>query len=131
MRLDEIARTFIGVPWRESGRTRAGVDCVGLIAACAQEAGFALDPSFDYTRKTPPAQLSRAMYRAGRRVALTDMQVGDIMVGEQGITLHIGIVSSVEPCRVIHAPLGAAVLERDLNLGIFKVRGLYRLCPKP
>lgn len=39
----EEARTWLGTPWRHQGRTRKGVDCVGLIVQVANSLG--LNPS--------------------------------------------------------------------------------------
>lgn len=47
-----IARSFIGVPFLHQGRSRAGVDCLGLVICTLQEQGI-LPPNFerrDYAR---------------------------------------------------------------------------------
>lgn len=41
-RLIEEARALVGVPWRHQGRTRKGVDCIGLVLVAAQNAGLDL-----------------------------------------------------------------------------------------
>ncbi len=35
----EVARTWIGVPWREVGTRRDGVNCLGLLVGVARELG--------------------------------------------------------------------------------------------
>lgn len=39
-RIVEQARTWIGVPFLHQGRTRIGVDCLGLVIAVGQELGM-------------------------------------------------------------------------------------------
>lgn len=41
MEMAQQVRSWIGTPWLHQGRTRAGVDCVGLILAAAAELGVA------------------------------------------------------------------------------------------
>ena len=42
----ELARTFLGVPFVHQGRSRAGVDCLGLVICTLQEQGI-LPPDFE------------------------------------------------------------------------------------
>lgn len=37
------ARNLIGVPWRHQGRTRHGLDCIGLVQMAARNAGLDLE----------------------------------------------------------------------------------------
>ena len=49
MRLDEAARTFIGVKWQHQGRTVFGLDCVGLVVASMAACGLPCDDRTDYS----------------------------------------------------------------------------------
>ena len=40
------ARSWLGVPWLHQGRTRAGIDCAGLLICIARELGL-VAPAFD------------------------------------------------------------------------------------
>lgn len=40
------ARGWLGVPYRHQGRSRTGVDCIGLVIVAARDAG-AIPPDFD------------------------------------------------------------------------------------
>jgi cell wall-associated NlpC family hydrolase len=63
--LVERARTWLGVPFVHQGRTRAGVDCIGLFEALLREAG-ALPAGFNeptnYGRR-PSGRLEAALTR--------------------------------------------------------------------
>lgn len=60
IRLVEEARALLGVPWRHQGRTRKGVDCIGLVLLAAQNAGVDLikvsgiNPPRTYSRNPDP-----------------------------------------------------------------------------
>jgi cell wall-associated NlpC family hydrolase len=57
--IDE-ARTLIGTPWRHQGRTRRGVDCIGLVTLAAKNAGLdimklcGIRPPANYGRDPDP-----------------------------------------------------------------------------
>lgn len=42
----EMARSWLGVPFAHQGRSRAGVDCAGLVICVARQAGL-VAPDFD------------------------------------------------------------------------------------
>jgi cell wall-associated NlpC family hydrolase len=55
-------RAWLGTPWLHQGRTRSGVDCVGLILAAAAELGIKRAASLelaDYGRQTNDDRLRR------------------------------------------------------------------------
>ena len=45
------ARTWLGVPWRHQGRSRAGVDCAGLVVLVARALELADHDSTAYGRR--------------------------------------------------------------------------------
>lgn len=45
----EIARSYLDVPFVHQGRSREGVDCVGLVICVAREAGL-IEPTYNYSR---------------------------------------------------------------------------------
>jgi cell wall-associated NlpC family hydrolase len=45
------ARTYLGVPWRHQGRTRAGLDCAGLIVMVARDLALSDYDSTAYGRR--------------------------------------------------------------------------------
>jgi cell wall-associated NlpC family hydrolase len=50
------ARELVGVPWIHQGRTRLGVDCIGLVVLAAKNAGLDI---FAAARVTPVRRYSR------------------------------------------------------------------------
>jgi cell wall-associated NlpC family hydrolase len=68
------ARSWVGVPFRHQGRTRDGVDCIGLVVAVARELQL-LDPGVDrtdYGRLPMSGELERAIAQHCTRVAAAE-----------------------------------------------------------
>ena len=63
------ARRWIGVRWRHQGRSRSGVDCIGL-CLCAVEAatGTAFSAPATYSRRPAGSALQQALAAALDRV---------------------------------------------------------------
>lgn len=80
--LIEIARTWIGTPYVHQGRLKGvGVDCVGLIACSALEAGLISQADYDslpvnYSRQANLATLRQQVIRFLRPVSAA--QPGDV-----------------------------------------------------
>lgn len=137
-RIADMAEEFIGVPYRWGGSSKAGVDCSGLVQRSAWMAGGAWLPRH-----------SRHLLHVGRRVALTGLQRGDVLVlkntgarpSEQsspdpGTTMggpavhpmHVAIAVSSD--EVLHASRQAwAVVREPLDslLTRYRVLGVRRL----
>ncbi len=45
----EVARSWIGTPYRHQGRSRSYVDCIGLIVCVGADLGETIEAPFDYT----------------------------------------------------------------------------------
>jgi cell wall-associated NlpC family hydrolase len=75
------ARSYIGTRWRHHGRSREGVDCVGLPIVCAQATrGWSTWPMPDYSATTQDETMLRMCRVHLVPVALADAQPGDIAV---------------------------------------------------
>lgn len=48
-RIVEIARTWVGVPYRHQGRTRQYVDCIGFIIGVGAEMGVQVIAPHNYS----------------------------------------------------------------------------------
>lgn len=108
----ETARTWLGVPWQHRGRSRLGVDCVGLPRCVYAELGVELPDFLLYGREPQPAVLEAHMTAALRPpvqrapVARAQLQLADIVVlRHPSLPRHVGIVGDYPGGRLslIHA----------------------------
>ncbi|MEO1720952.1 MAG: NlpC/P60 family protein [Pseudomonadota bacterium] len=88
------ARSWAGVPWRHQGRTRSGIDCVGLVLRVAETVG--LDVSGvdipDYGRE-PDGRLFGLFARNLTRITQEHARPGSVIVFARGTSAcHAGIV---------------------------------------
>lgn len=91
--LVRAARAYLGVPWRHLGRTRAGVDCIGLVILAAADVGLSLPDPAPYEREPQGARLLDGISAHARRVA--SVKPGDILVFRMGVYGgHVGIATT-------------------------------------
>lgn len=104
---------FVGLPWRDKGRERDGLDCYGLVALVyAEQAGIVL-PSYaeDYATsedREAVCDLIEGRAEPWREVAERDVRPLDlVLLRHAGVERHIGLV--VRRGYVLHIGL-------DLNV---------------
>ena len=117
------AQSWVGVPWRHQGRTREGIDCLGLLIVVARDLGLdrvpGSSPGIDVTapefrnyRRLPPAYLAT-------RLAEHLDRAGEIAPGRIGLfalpgsaPAHVAIFG--DGGDIIHAymPAGAVVRHK-------------------
>jgi len=108
------AVTYKGVPYRFGGMTKKGMDCSGLIFTSFKQ------------RDMPIARSSREMYRQGKRIALREVQRGDLLFfktrGRRGPINHVGLVTSVNngDVRFIHSTTSKGVIVTSLHENYWK-----------
>ena len=128
------ARAYIGTRWRDKGRSRRGLDCVGLLIVVGWETGL-LSREYDvrdYPRRPVDSRLIRTLARwARRRPQDAAPMTGDLVafVGSEGLGCHVGIVSRGASAAAVPGLVHASeelgrVAEHDLPRG--RVLGLYR-----
>lgn len=113
-RADEIvdeARTWIGARYHHQGRTKAGVDCIGLIGGVASALGlpeaaqWAADREAQgYGREPEPELLAKLCARYLDKIEVAG--VGDILllvVPPVIAPRHFAIVTGLDPLYVVHA----------------------------
>lgn len=94
MRLDEAARQYLGVPWRRMGRTRYGVDCIGLLLLAAKDCGYNVPEIEPYEDEPSDSRLADTLLEYCDEVMVAQMQPCDIATFQVGLYAgHIGIVS--------------------------------------
>lgn len=133
MRLDEAARAYLGVPWRHLGRSREGLDCIGLALLAARDCGLAADDPAPYAREPSSQRLRQELALALDEVPVADARPGDVLVFNLGLYAgHIGIRAEHPDYRVasvIHAyaPRRRVVEEPLASLDAGTLTGAYRL----
>lgn len=129
--LAEIARKYIGTPFRHQGRIPGhGLDCAGVVVCAMREAG--LDP-FDWKGyNAAPRDSEILAYAAANaeQLALEEAAPGDVIVIRycKGAPLHFVVLSG--DGKLIHANQ-TAVMEHAITpawrrrmLSAWRVRGL-------
>lgn len=96
-------RTYIGVKWRHQGRTKAGVDCVGLLVCAAADLGITLPDDQNYGMRPGSSRIIKHVLDQCLEIEPVDMKTGDILlVTVQGEDpQHIMIMTG--PNQVLHA----------------------------
>lgn len=93
------ARSYLKVRWHHQGRSRAGVDCIGLVVVVAHQLGLSRADVADYGR-LPDGKALRGLL-AQHLMITRDAQPGDVLLMRmERNPLHVGIVSDV---GLIHA----------------------------
>ena len=128
------ARSYEGVPWRHLGRSRTGVDCIGLVLLAAREAGIELPDPAPYAREPQGTRLLEGILAHTTRVA--EAAPGDVLLFRLGLYGgHVGIASThptwgVPACLHAYAPRRQVVeqpIDAELRaalLGAFRLPSL-------
>jgi cell wall-associated NlpC family hydrolase len=97
----ELAREYLGTPYRYGGSTRKGMDCSGLVLRVFERAGQDLP------------RTSASQFKVGQRVAASDLMPGDLVffANGSGRVNHVGIYAGGR--RFIHASTGKRVVRYD------------------
>lgn len=124
------ARRWIGVRWRHQGRSRSGVDCIGLCLCTVEAAtGAVFAAPVTYSRRPSGPALQQALTAALDRVQSGSGRCGDIaLFSEAGQRVHVGILAEKDGLQtVIHAHARRrSVVEEPLEI-FGPVSGLYRM----
>jgi cell wall-associated NlpC family hydrolase len=133
MTLDEAARGYVGVPWRHLGRSREGLDCIGLVLLAARDCGIDAPDPGAYAREPSSQRLRQELAQVLDEVPLAAARPGDVLVFNLGLYAgHIGIRAEHPDYRVpsvIHAyaPRRRVVEEPLASLDAGTLTGAYRL----
>lgn len=135
----EAARRYLGVPFRHQGRSRLGVDCLGLLVCIARDCDlkhdekqiFLLD-EVDYGHFPDPKRLYFGLMKVFEPVSREDMHVGDVLLLRiDGQARHLAVVGdySLGGLSLIHAyaPARKVVEHRLDESWMEKVRTVLRL----
>lgn len=122
------AREFIGTRYRHQGRSREGVDCIGLPACVRAELGLETLDVTDYGRRA--SDESMLEWCRERMVTVAELQPGDILVMAFGTDRHMAIVGDYPHggFSIIHAYIdNRCVVENRLDESFMaRVIGSFR-----
>ena len=118
------ARGYIGVPWRHQGRSRFGIDCVGLLVCAAHDLGIQVADMRAYEREPRAHDLACMLRR--HCVSVPVARPGDIVLMGRPST-HVGILTDAHrPFGLIHVPTNGACAEVRFDPDIHHLRATYR-----
>lgn len=124
------ARSFVGSRYRHQGRSRDGVDCIGLPVCVRAGLGLAALDVSGYARKTTDTEMLDFCRSHMVEVGRDDIQPGDVLVQMNGPLRHMAIVGDYlhGGLSIIHAWMPARkVVECRLTDDFMKaVRGCFR-----
>jgi cell wall-associated NlpC family hydrolase len=88
------ARGFDGVTWRHIGRSRLGIDCVGLVLLAARQAGHIVEDVPSYRRGANGYDVVREIAARTVPANLTAPAEGDIILFRDGLyPCHCGVLA--------------------------------------
>lgn len=125
------ARSFEGVKWRHQGRSRAGVDCIGLVVAARAALGLDTLDVHNYNRKQPGEPMLEYCRLHMLPVPIGELRAADVLVMAYGDFRHMAIVADCVygGLSIVEAHLEVGkVSERRLDDSILsRVRGAFRM----
>jgi cell wall-associated NlpC family hydrolase len=128
------AGRYIGLPFEDHGRSRAGLDCWGLVRLVLSEQFNIALPSFaaEYRRTTDTGKISDLILRetpAWQFVAMGEEQLGDVIILRQrGQPMHVGVVLGDQRMLHIEQGINSAIEAysgpcwKDRIFGFFRYR---------
>lgn len=114
----ELARSWLGVPWRHQGRNKLGIDCAGLVLLVAKEAAFFELEVGGYARSPDKQRFVNYFLEYMEQVPLLELKKGDVVLFRDRVSpTHCGIISEKHGVQhLIHAhALRKKVLEEPLQ----------------
>lgn len=127
--LDE-SRKWLGTRWVHQGRSRAGVDCVGLVIRVAHARGLSTFDTADYSRQPDAVRMRALLAEHMEPIAIARAQIGDVLLMRfERDPQHVAIVTDI---GIIHAYAQARrVVEHRLDsvwqgrvVGAYQFKGI-------
>lgn len=131
---EQIARQFLGIPYRHGGRDRKGLDCLGLVHLFYRELGIKVpdndgQPYANDWYKKAPERLLRGLLQVGKPVDLPaePLQPLDLVYFHMGGAItHAGVM--IDHRSFLHVLTRQTVQISPLNLAWKRrLRGARRL----
>ena len=125
-----VARSFLGVRYRHQGRSREGVDCIGLPVCVRKELGLPLMDEAGYAKRSAGREMLDYCRANMVPIDRSELRPGDLLVQMNDVVRHIAIVGDYPGggLSIIHAHLpNKKVVECRLDDQFMKtVRGCFR-----
>lgn len=121
------ARSYVGVPFRDKGRSLEGLDCIGLLVCAAKDCGVEVETPVPTYPSRPTVDLLTKQLKKHLLMVRpwSDMQVGDIIRFTRRDLTHVGIVGDkYQPFSVIHVTDITNCVETRLDMS--QVHSIYR-----
>mgnify|MGYP000898257751 CR=1 FL=1 len=122
IKISQVAKEFIGIPYLHAGRSMKGIDCLGLVHLFYKKLGIIIpdtdgkEYSLDWYKKDPQRFL-RGIQKIGREVLITGsepLQPLDLVYFRVGGAItHAGIM--LDDKNFIHVMIGQKVHITRLN----------------
>lgn len=123
---------YIGLPFKERGRTSDGLDCWGLVRMVLNEQFDIQVPSYAYEyRSTQSARdIAPLIHRARQSwqpVKRDDMQCGDVMILRmQNVPMHAAMVLDRQYILHIERGINSVIERSDSRRWKDRLIGIYR-----
>lgn len=123
---------YIGLPFKDHGRDRTGLDCWGLVRLVMVERFSIALPSFstEYDRTTNAPRISRLIDReapAWQKITFGHERLGDVAVMRmRGKPMHVGLVLGDQQMLHIELMINSAIERYTSPAWIDRIHGLYR-----
>jgi len=83
------ARSYVGVPWKHQGRSRTGLDCIGLTVLAGRDCGLSVPLTATYGRQQAYWQLKPGLVEWCKRIGTPEP--GAIVLYKDAIQLHVAV----------------------------------------
>lgn len=112
MTLYAASRSYLGVPFRHQGRSRSGLDCIGLLVRSLLDIGRRVKDVTTYGPDPHHGLLEENLTREfGPSHGKSDLQPGDIVsIAYARATRHVGIIG-----EYLHG--GLSLIHTDQSVG--------------
>lgn len=127
-RICAAARSYLGVPWLGQGRSRLGLDCVGIAKVTFCDCGFEIDEGTPNYRGLDHIRLLRILARYFRTLEKNERpQPADLVIYKLPEAGHLAIlVDGKHGLNAIHSPAHGKVEESRFDPKLGKIQGIHR-----
>lgn len=113
----DAARGYVGCPWKHQGRSRLGLDCIGLVVLALRDCGLDAPMTAVYGRMADYFKLKPVLCEYATRIG--DIRPGALLLYKRGLILHMAIAAKAGEAvqalntvgRVIESPLNFKVTQ--------------------